>query len=96
MKIAFLEPLGVSADALDAMVRTAIGPDHEVVYWPDRKTDTETLVRRCEGADAVVLSNFPFRREVIERCPTLKYVCGSSRRPAIPMPWRSSTTAIPG
>ena len=75
MKIAFLEPLGVSTDALDALVRAAIGPDHEVVYWPDRKTDTETLVRRCEGADAIVLSNFSFRREVIERCPTLKYVC---------------------
>lgn len=75
MKIAFLEPLGIPTEKLDALVRASIGPEHELVYWPDRKTDAETLVKRCQGAEAVVLSNFPFRREVIERCGDLKYIC---------------------
>ena len=75
MKIAFLEPLGIPQEALDAAVRAAVGAEAELVYYPDRQTDTETLVRRCEGADAVVLSNFPFRAEVMERCPGLKFVC---------------------
>lgn len=75
MKIAFLEPLGIPEAELDKAVRAAVGESAELVYYPDRKTDTETLVSRCAGADAVVLSNFPFRAEVMERCPELKMVC---------------------
>lgn len=75
MKITFLEPLGIPEGELDAAVRAAVGPGPELVYCGDRATDPETLVRRCEGADAVVLSNFPFRREVIERCPALRLIC---------------------
>jgi len=75
MKIVFLEPLGIPEAVLDEAVRAQLGNAAELVYYPDRKTDTETLVQRCEGADAVVLSNFPFRAEVMERCPKLKMVC---------------------
>ena len=75
MKIAFLEPLGIPEEELNAAVRAAVGAEVELVYYPDRRVDTETLVQRCEGADAVVLSNFPFRAEVMERCPALKFVC---------------------
>ena len=75
MKIVFLEPLGIPEAALDEAVRAQLGDAAELIYYPDRKTDTETLVQRCEGADAVVLSNFPFRAEVMERCPALKMVC---------------------
>lgn len=75
MKIAFLEPLGIPQEKLDATVRAALGDAHELVYFPDRRTDADTLAERCAGADAVVLSNFPFRREVIERCPDLKMIC---------------------
>ena len=75
MKIAFLEPLGIPTETLEQMTRRAVGAEHELVFWPDRKTDKDTLVARCQGAEAVVLSNFPFRRDVIEQCPDLKYVC---------------------
>ena len=75
MKIAFLEPLGIPTEKLESTVRAAVGGEPELVFWPDRRTDRETLIERCTGADAVVLSNFPFRREVMERCPELKMVC---------------------
>ena len=75
MKIAFLEPLGVPTEKLEQLTRQAVGPEPELVFWPDRKTDKETLIERCKGAEAVVLSNFPFRRDVMEQCPELKYVC---------------------
>jgi len=75
MKIAVLEPLGIPAEKLEAQIRAAVGEEHPLVCYPDRKTDTQTLVERCAGADMVVLSNFPFRREVMEKCPDLKYVC---------------------
>lgn len=75
MKIAFLEPLGIPTEKLERTVRAAIGDETELIFWPDRRTDPETLIARCAGADAVVLSNFPFRREVMEHCPELKMVC---------------------
>lgn len=75
MKISFLEPLGVEQSWLSDMISKRLGSDVEVVYWPDRATDTDTLVRRSEGADAVVLTNFKFGRDVISRCPDLKMIC---------------------
>ena len=75
MKIVFLEPLGIPREELDAAVRAAVGPEPELVYYPDRVTDPDALAERCVGAEAVVLSNFPFRREVIERCPALRMIC---------------------
>lgn len=75
MRIVFLEPLGIPQEELDAAVRAKVGGEPELVFYPDRRTDTETLAERCAGADAVVLSNFPFRREVIERCDRLKMIC---------------------
>lgn len=75
MKIAVLEPLGISGEKLETLIRAAVGEDHQLICFPDRKTDVQTLVERCAGADAVVLSNFPFRREVMDHCPELKYIC---------------------
>ena len=51
MKIAFLEPLGIPEEELNAAVRAAVGAEVELVYYPDRRVDTETLVQRCERAD---------------------------------------------
>ena len=75
MKIAFLEPLGIPQSELEETVRAAVGAGPELVFYPDRKTDADTLIARCAGADAVVLSNFPLRREVLEKCPQLKMIC---------------------
>lgn len=47
----------------------------EVVYYPDRREEEEELIRRSQDADVVVLSNFPYRKNVIEKCPNLKMIC---------------------
>lgn len=75
MKIAVLEPLDVAKEVLIQKIRAAIGDGPELVYFDTRTLDPETLIQRCKGADAAVLSNFPFRRNVIERCPDLKMIC---------------------
>lgn len=75
MKIVFLEPLGIPEAELNAAVRAAVGDSVQLVYYPDRQTDPGTLAQRSRDADAVVLSNFPFRREVIERCEKLRLIC---------------------
>lgn len=75
MKIAFLEPLGVDAKWLEETIRRHVGSDHDITYYNDRVTDTETLVQRSAGADAVVLTNFRYGRDVMSRCPDLKMIC---------------------
>ncbi|MGN0671799.1 MAG: NAD(P)-dependent oxidoreductase [Anaerovoracaceae bacterium] len=74
MRIVLLEPLGIPDEVLVEKVREAAG-DNEVIYYNTRREDTETLIERSRDADAVVLSNFKFSREVMEKCPHLKYIC---------------------
>lgn len=74
MKISVLEPLGIPEAQLKAMLSEKL-PGFDIAFYPDRRTDADTLIRRCEGADAVVLTNFGFMREVMESCPLLKYIC---------------------
>lgn len=74
MKIVLLEPLGIPDEILVEKVREAAGVN-EVIYYNTRREDTETLIERSRDADAVVLSNFKFSREVMEKCPHLKYIC---------------------
>ena len=75
MKLAILEPLGVAKENLLAMVEKAVNGRMEVVYYDTRAEDTPTLIERSRDADVVVLSNFQYRREVMEHCPSLKMVC---------------------
>ncbi|MBE6906311.1 MAG: hydroxyacid dehydrogenase [Ruminococcaceae bacterium] len=75
MKLAILEPLGVAKENLLAMAEKAVNGRMEVVYYDTRAEDTPTLIERSRDADVVVLSNFQYRREVMEHCPNLKLVC---------------------
>ena len=75
MKIAVLEPLGVSTDFLKEKIVAKIGTQHDLIFYPDRKEDAATLVERSQEADIVVLSNIPYRKDVIEKCPALKKIC---------------------
>lgn len=75
MKIAILEPLGVPTEDLRSRIVNRIGEGHELAFYPDRKEDEATLVARSQGADTVVLSNIPYRRSVMEKCPELKRIC---------------------
>lgn len=75
MKLAILEPLGIPKEKLLSLAESAVQGRMETTAYDDRKEDTETLIERSRDADAVVLSNFPYRKEVIENCPRLKMIC---------------------
>ena len=74
MKLALLEPLGIPQDRLVEMVTQAVDGRMEVVAYDTRTEDVPTLIQRSQGADAVILSNFPYRKEVMAHCPNLKYI----------------------
>lgn len=75
MKLVILEPLGVNKEKLLGMAKDALGNEVDIVYYDTRVEDTETLIERSKEADAVVLSNLPYKKEVIENCPNLKMIC---------------------
>ncbi|PWM22846.1 MAG: hydroxyacid dehydrogenase [Oscillospiraceae bacterium] len=75
MKLVFLEPLGVPGDRLMQMAKDKLGDRVEIVAYDNRVEDPKTLIERSCDADIVVLSNFPYRKEVISACPKLKMIC---------------------
>ena len=72
MKLVILEPLGVEEEKLLALAEEKLGNRAEIVYYDTRVTDPDTLAGRAEDADIAVISNLPFKKEVMERCPKLK------------------------
>ena len=66
MKLSILEPLGVEKEKFLNMAEKFLG---------DRVEDSETLIERSKDAEIVVLSNFQYRKDVIEKCPNLKMIC---------------------
>jgi D-3-phosphoglycerate dehydrogenase len=74
MKIAVIESLQLDRDYVleqfDAL-------RCEVDYYDNKPENDEEIIRRCSGAEIVVLVNTPLRREVIEKLKNLKMVAVS-------------------
>ena len=70
MKIVFLEPLGLTVEAVEKACDNLKKQGHDVVVYPDRKP--ELNIERAKGADVVVESNMPLRKDFLDACPNLK------------------------
>lgn len=70
MKIVFLEPLGLTVEAVEKACESLKKQGHEVVVYPDRRP--ELNIERAAGADVVVESNMPLRKDFFDACPGLK------------------------
>ena len=70
MKIVFLEPLGLTVESVERACEPLKKQGHEVVVYPDRKP--ELNIERASGADVVVESNMPLRKDFLDACPNLK------------------------
>ena len=72
MKIVFLEPLGLKVGQIEAACEGLKKAGHEVVVYPDRNENPDELIRRAEGAEVIVESNIPLRKDFLDACPNLK------------------------
>lgn len=70
MKIVFLEPLGLTVEAIEKACDNLKKQGHEIVVYPDRRP--ELNIERAAGADVVIESNMPLRKEFFDACPDLK------------------------
>jgi len=72
MKIVFLEPLGLKVGQIEAACEGLKKAGHEVVIYPDRNENLDELIRRAEGAEVIIESNIPLRKDFLDACPNLK------------------------
>ena len=70
MKIVFLEPLGLTVEAIERACDNLKKQGHDVVVYPDRRP--ELNIERAAGADVVVESNMPLRKDFFDACQNLK------------------------
>ncbi|MNW49096.1 Glycerate dehydrogenase [compost metagenome] len=74
MNIVALEPLGIPESEVLRLAGGLTEEGHSFTSYPDRNEDTGELINRAAAADIVLLTNQPFRREVIAHCPNLKLI----------------------
>lgn len=74
MKIALLEPLGVSEATIHELAEPLIKAGHEFVSYPDKTTDPAEFAARSQGADVIMIANTPYPDEVVRSADTLKMI----------------------
>lgn len=74
MKIVFLEPIGISPETIRERFADITASGHELIVYPERTEDEDTLIRRASDADIVVVSNIPLRKRFFESSAALKMI----------------------
>lgn len=74
MKIVAVEPIGISQERAKQLSEIYAQKGHQFVVYPDRKEDAPTLIERMQGAEIVIVSNIPLRKEVLQECKDLKFL----------------------
>lgn len=72
MKIALLEPLGVSRELIDELSAPVKAAGHEFIYYDQKTTDVEELKRRSQGCEVVMIANNPYPAAVVEASESLR------------------------
>ena len=73
MKIALLEPIGVSKEVIDELSApiTENGDMNSYIMIPKQQIQ-QNLPKRSEGCDIVMIANNPYPTEVVEKADALK------------------------
>ena len=74
MRVALLEPLGVSEETVSKLSAPIRGRGHEFVYFDQRTTDVGELAKRSAGADVVMIANNPYPASVVGGANALKMI----------------------
>lgn len=74
MKIAVLEPLGLSKEALETYLEPLKKAGHTVTAYFDKAADTEEFIRRTADNDIIVIANTPYPKEAVLSSPALKLI----------------------
>lgn len=74
MKIALLEPIGISEEKLEAFAGELRALGHDFIHYDEKTTDVEELKKRSAGCDIVMIANNPYPAEVVLATEGLKMI----------------------
>ncbi|WP_461641281.1 NAD(P)-dependent oxidoreductase [Labilibaculum euxinus] len=74
MKFSILEPIGITACKYEQLKQEFAVLGHELIFFTDRNENEQELIKRAEGADAVVVSNIPITKVFLDACPNLSMI----------------------
>ncbi|WP_282015914.1 NAD(P)-dependent oxidoreductase [Marinifilum flexuosum] len=74
MKFTILEPIGMTACKYGHLKKKFEELGHDLLFFGDRNEDEQELIKRAEGADAIVVSNIPITKKIIDACPKLSMI----------------------
>ncbi len=72
MKIVAVEPIGITSERAQEIKEIFKSQNVDFEVYKDRQESPEVLVERMRNADAVIVSNIPIKKEIMEKCPKLK------------------------
>lgn len=72
MKIAIIEPLGISEEMAEALKNRLGSMDLELAYYNTPPLNDAETAARAQGAAVVMLANMKLGRNVLEKCPELQ------------------------
>ena len=72
MKIHVIEPLALNEAKINQIQKQLQDKGHEILFFEERNTDPEEIIRRSAGADIVVIANLPFPAQCVNSLPDLK------------------------
>lgn len=74
MKVALLEPIGVSREIIEGYAQRLREMGHEFCFYDSLWESAEELKERSKDCDIAMIANHPYPQEVIEKCPGLKMI----------------------
>jgi len=74
MKVVLLEPLRVPEVMIEALARPIKELGHEFVYYDEKTTELDELLRRSQDADVVMIANNPYPKEVVDQLNQTKLI----------------------
>ncbi|WP_423188430.1 2-hydroxyacid dehydrogenase [Alkalibacterium sp. f15] len=74
MKVVLLEPLRVPKEMIEMLAQPIKELGHDFVYFDEKTTDPDELLKRSQDADIVMIANNPFPKEVVEQLDQTKLI----------------------
>lgn len=74
MRISLLEPIGVGEEIIQELSEPIRRSGHEFIYYPEKATDPDELLRRSASCKVVTIANNPFPDRVVAACDRLKMI----------------------
>ncbi len=74
-KVVFVEPLGISNEMLDKILKQYVSEDIDMCFYDEKPKDKEDLIERVKEASVIVTAQVVIDKEVIDACDKLRYIC---------------------